>query len=206
MTASTKVNPCRSIYAPRVELMVHADRSRSAVALIRCSCIFGGVGLVLGLGMVVSGESAAALLIAPLGLAALGLIPGGVHATWWALRPGRVTYAVESDGDFVCLRGQRVVRRWPCAHIVKVALMDPMDWPGTLLSGWFGYMDVLPSAWITINTGDRWSPVNGTHGLPSILLWGEGRLTEAESELNAALARCRALGPRGAGLNGHDSP
>ncbi len=163
------MNPCWSIYARMVDLMVRADRSRSVLACIRCSCIFVGVGLLVGLGVLVSGESAAASLVAPLCLATVGLIPGTVHAIWWALRPGRVTYAVESDGDFVCLHGQRVVRQWPCAHVVKVALMDPMEWPGTVFSGWFSHITVLLSAWITINTGDRWSPANGTHGLPSIL-------------------------------------
>lgn len=90
--------------------MVRADRSRSVLACIRWSCIFVGVGLLVGLGMLVSGESAAASLVAPLCLATVGLIPGTVYAIWWALRPGRVTYAVESDGDFVCLHGQRVLR------------------------------------------------------------------------------------------------
>lgn len=185
---------------------MRADRTRSVAALGRWCCMFGALGMVVGVGMVSAGESAAALFFAPLVLAVLGLIPGTVHATWWALGPGRVTYAVESDGDFTCLRGQRVVRRWPCADVVDVVLTDPMDWPGTLLTGWFGWVDVVPSAVITIDTGDRWSPVNGTHNLPSILLWGNERLTAAANDLNAALARGRAHGPRSAGPNGLDSP
>ena len=147
--------------------MVFADRSWSALALARWCCIFGAIGLLVGVGVAIDDGDLVALFVVPPLVGTLGLLPGAAHATWWALGPGRVTYAVDADGHFVCRRGHRVMRRWPCAHVVELTMTAPMDWFGVLISGWFGWADVLPDAYIKINNGDRWSPLNGTHRLPS---------------------------------------
>ena len=167
--------------------MVRADRSRAAVALVRWSVGAAALGLVVGIGMAFDGDGdEAGLLLAPLLFAVGGLLPGSVHAAWWAMGPGRVSYAVEGNW-FLCRRGDRVVRRWPCTEVVAISMTNPLSWPGALLDGWLGYGDVVPDAWVTIVTADRWSPQNGQHQLPSILLWGKGCLSRAENDLRAAL-------------------
>ncbi len=164
--------------------VVRADRSRAVVALLRWSVGATALGLVVGIGRAFDGGAAG--LLAPLLFAVAGLVPGSVHAAWWAMGPGRVSYAVEGDW-FFCRRGGRVVRRWPCTEVVAISMEDPLTWSGALLGHWFGYLDVVPDSWVIIDTGDRWSPRNGQHHLPSILLWGKDRLHRAENDLQAAL-------------------
>ena len=120
------------------------------------------------------------------------LLPvGAFHALWWALGPARVTYQV-ADEEVQCRRGRRVGWGRPGCGIVEIHKSAPRRGAQQVLGPWLGWGDVLPTAWVVMDTGDRWSPENGEHGLPAILIWGESRLQKVERDLGSALLSCRA--------------
>jgi hypothetical protein len=76
--------------------------------MAKCAGIGALIGLVVGMGMTLDGESPLFILAAPLGI---GIMSGAtlgslVSLSWW-LFPGRVTYAV-ADGLLAARRGNSV--------------------------------------------------------------------------------------------------
>jgi len=148
------------------------------------------IGLVVGVGMTLDGESPLFMLAAPLGMGIIGGAALGslVALSWW-LFPGRVTYAV-ADGLLTARRGNWVRKAIPVERIAEIEFDQQIKWTDLVLSGWFSYVSPIPAIWVTLTpTKDKWDPSNSaTVGFPSILIAGE-RQRQALSQLRLALGR-----------------
>lgn len=144
---------------------------------------FALVGVVAGLD---TGDLALALGLVLAGVL-VGALMGVFGAVLWLLGPARTTYAVEG-ADLVAHRRGRERVRVPCAHVTRLDIPEALSWADVSIGRMFSYTPfATPQAWIEVRVPDRWSTDNGSHRLPSILLWGEQRRANAEHALREAI-------------------
>lgn len=167
---------------------VRPDRRLALLAVGKFAGLGAMIGLVVGVGMTLDGESKWSLLFAPLTLAAGGAATLGCFmALMWWLFPGQVTYAVR-DGFLVARRGRRIRKRIAVERIAVIEFDENIDGTDLALTGWFGYTSPIPRLVVTLTaTPDRWDATNSaTEFLPRILISGE-RQRRALRELGLAL-------------------
>lgn len=171
-------------------MTIRADRWLALLAMAKFAGVGALIGLVVGVGMTLDGESLLFILAAPLGMGIIGGATLGslVALSWW-LFPGRVTYAV-ADGLLTARRGNSVRKQIPVERIAEIEFDQQIKWTDLVLSGWFGYLSPIPAICVTLTpTKDRWDPSNSASvGFPSILMAGE-RQRKALSQLRLALGR-----------------
>lgn len=171
-------------------MTVRADRWLALLAMAKFAGVGALIGLVVGVGMTLDGESPVFILAAPLGMGIIGGATLGslVALSWW-LFPGRVTYAV-ADGLLTARRGNSVRKQIPVERIAEIEFDQQIKWTDLVFSGWFGYLSPIPAICVTLTpTKDRWDPSNSASvGFPSILIAGE-RQRQALSQLRLALGR-----------------
>jgi len=169
-------------------LTVRPDRWLTLLAVVKFAGVGAMVGIVVGVGMALDGETKWSLLLAPLTVAAGGAVTLGfvLALTWWAF-PGRVTYEV-SDGFLVARRGRWVRKRIAVDRIAEIEFDEDIDASDLALTGWFGYTSPIPGLVVTLTvTPDRWDVTNAAAVfLPRILISGE-RQERALRDLRRAL-------------------
>ena len=167
---------------------VRPDRRLALLALAKFAGLGAMIGLVVGVGMTLDGETKWSLLLGPLTLAAGGAATLGCFMAliWWIF-PGQVTYAVV-DGYLVARRGRRLRKRIAVERIAEIEFDEDIDGSDLALTGWFGYTSPIPGLVVTLTvTSDRWDVTNAaTEFLPRILISGE-RQRGAIRELRQAL-------------------
>lgn len=172
-----------------LRMTIRPDRRLALLAMAKLAGVGGLVGLIVGVGMTLDGETKWSLLAGPAALAGLSASTLGLllAITWWLL-PGHVTYAVV-DGFLTAHRGTRTRRRIAVERIANIDFDQHVAWTDLVFSGWFGYVSPLPALLVTMGaTPNRWDPDNGAViALPRILLCGVRQAT-AQAELQAALA------------------
>ena len=167
---------------------VRPDRRLALLALAKFAGLGALIGLVVGVGLTLDGETKWSLLLGPLTLApgSAGTLGCVIALTWWIF-PGQVTYAV-ADGYLVARRGRWLRKRIAVERIGQLAFDEDIDGSDLAFTGWFGYTSPIPRLVVTLTvTSDRWDVTNAaTEFLPRILISGERQRT-ALRELRQAL-------------------
>ena len=167
---------------------VRPDRRLALLALAKFAGLGAMVGLVVGVGMTLDGETRWSLLLGPVALAAWGAgTLGCFMALIWLMFPGRVTYAVV-DGYLVARRGRWLRKRIAVERIAEIEFDEEIDGSDLAVTGWFGYTSPIPGLVVTLTvTTDRWDVSNAaSESFPPILISGE-RQRSALRELRQAL-------------------
>lgn len=167
---------------------VRPDRRLTLLAIAKFAGVGAMIGVIVGVGMTLDGETKWSLLLAPLTFAAGGAGTLGcfMALTWWAF-PGQVTYIV-ADGFLVARRGSWVRQRIAVDRIAEMEFDEDIDGIDLALTGWFGYTSPIPGLVVTLTvTPDRWDVTNSAAVfLPRILISGE-RQQRALRDLRAAV-------------------
>ena len=110
---------------------VRPDRRLALLALAKFAGLGAMIGLVVGVGMTLDGETKWSLLLGPLTLAAGGAATLGCFMAliWWIF-PGQVTYAVV-DGYLVARRGRRLRKRIAVERIAEIEFDEDIDIEGS---------------------------------------------------------------------------
>lgn len=156
--------------------------------MAKCAGIGALIGLIVGIGMTVEGETAWSVLLGPVTFAAAGAATlGTLFAVLWWIFPGRVTYDV-SNGYLTARRGSWVRKQIPVDRIAEIEFDEDIDASDLVLTGWFSHTSPLPCLVVTLTvTPDRWEVTNAAAVfLPRILLSGE-RQHQALRDLRQAL-------------------
>lgn len=150
---------------------------------------YASVGLVIGLvvaplgGLVVSANVPARGELATTSVLIYGCIAlfASLHAIWWFLIPGRVSYAC--DGDTLwATRGERTLREIPCTQIRSMAMGGRhLSWPMVILTV---FPPILPKLYLHLDDDQRGRSQHVS--FPSILIWGKEPLRRAEVALAEA--------------------
>jgi hypothetical protein len=172
-----------------LNVQIHADRRRAWTAPAFTGSRILVVCSVLVVALVVSGD--VALAEAVLGMASLGvfltLASGVLLASWWWIRPGRVSYVV-AEGQLRVCRGRRVVRRHPCADITSLSLTGDLGWRDLTVRNWFTYgIGGWPELRVDRHHWPTPRMLIGPRTQPAILLWGQDRCAKAEEALRQAV-------------------
>ncbi|WP_205621049.1 hypothetical protein, partial [Intrasporangium chromatireducens] len=166
----------------------HARSRLALLAMAKMAAIGALLGIVIGIGMAVAGETPWSILLSPFAVGLLlGITLGPVVALNWYLLPGRVTYQV-TDASLTAWRGGWRRKEIQVGRIADIHFDEQITWKDLVFSGWFGYSSPIPRLWVTLTaTQDRWDPSNSAaENLPSILIAAE-RQRQAMLELRQAL-------------------
>lgn len=169
-------------------VLVRPVKSLAFLAMAKCAGIGALIGLIVGIGMTVEGETAWSVLLAPVTFAgASAATLGTLSALLWWVFPGHVTYEV-SDGYLTARRGSWVRKRIPVDRIAEIEFDEDIDASDLVFTGWFGYTSPIPGLVVTLNvTPDRWEVTNAAAVfLPRILISGR-RQRQALGDLRQAL-------------------
>jgi hypothetical protein len=168
---------------------LQADRRLALLAMAKFAGVSVLLGLILGVGMTLDGQSPWFIPGLPVALGVLcAATLGSAAALTWYLLPGRVTYAFD-DGFLVARRGNWTRKRVPAERIAGLEFDQKVAWTDLMFTGWFGYVSPIPALSVRLTqTSDRWNPTNGAvEHFPALLIAGR-RQEEALRQLRQALS------------------